>query len=281
MALKRLRNLKSQINFQWSPGHSEILGNEQARKLAQDATTITPAHTDDFSQYPLLQSVALEKGQKLYLAPPPPWTKPTTGKFTHRIDKAFPGKHTERLYKGRSKVEAGVLCKLRSGMCRFNGYLAKIRAVETNICECGRESESVDHFLFRCPQWLKQGQTIFNLARKANRWVDLSFALGGWSNERKDGTLQGWKPSQEIVSATIKSAIAAHRLSDKKEERKPKPRDGRADEGHNVTQKKLACLEHQPWCLPLLVEHAGALTLNIQYPNLEPEQAIQSFTPNA
>lgn len=140
-----------------------------------------------------------------------------------------------------------MLCKLKSGMCRFSGYLAKIRAVETNICECGRESECVDHFLFRCPQWLKQGQTLFNLARKANRWVDLSFALGGWSSKRKDGTLQGWKPSQEMVSATIKFAIATHRLSDKKEERKPKPRDGRfadededlqnssAEEGHDVT----------------------------------------------
>ena len=62
---------QSQINFQWSPGHSEIPGNEQAHKLAQDATTITPARTDNFSQYPLLQSVALEKGRKLYLAPPP------------------------------------------------------------------------------------------------------------------------------------------------------------------------------------------------------------------
>lgn len=72
-------------------------------------------------------------------------------------------------------------------MYRLDGYLAKIGA---DICECGRESESLDHFLFRCPQWLEQRQNLFNLARNANRWVDLSFALGGWSNERKDGLLQ-------------------------------------------------------------------------------------------
>lgn len=53
---------QSQINFQWSPGHSEIPGNKQAHKLAQDATIISPAYTDNFFQYPLLQSVALEKG---------------------------------------------------------------------------------------------------------------------------------------------------------------------------------------------------------------------------
>ena len=125
---------QSQINFQWSPGHSEISGNEQAHKLAQDATTIAPARTDDSSHYPLLQTVALEKGRKLYLTPPPPWTKLAIGKFTHRIDKALPGKHIEKLYKGRSRLEASVLCQLRSGMCRLNGYLAKIGAVETDIC---------------------------------------------------------------------------------------------------------------------------------------------------
>ena len=143
---------------------------------------------------------------------------------SYRIDKALPGKHTETSYKGRSKIEAGVLCQLRSGMCKLNGYLAKIGGVEPDMCECGRQPESVDHFQFRCPQWLEQRQTLFNHARKANRWGDLSFALGGWSNERKDGTLQSLKPTHEMVSATIKFAIATNRLNDKKEERELEPR---------------------------------------------------------
>lgn len=53
--------------------------------------------------------------------------------------------------------------------------------------------------------------------------MGLSFALGDWSNERKDGTLHSWKPSQEMVSATIKFAIATNRWSDKKEERELSP----------------------------------------------------------
>ena len=231
---------RSQVSFQWSPGHSEIPGNEQAHKLAQDATTVIPVHVDDPPLYPLLQSVALDEGRRLYLAPPPPWVKPPTGKFTHRIDKALPGKHTETLYKGRSKVEAGVLCQLRSGMCRLNGYLAKIGAAEWSMCECGRESESVDHFLFRCPQWLEQRESLFKLARKANRWGDLSFALGGWSSERKDGSPQSWKPTQEMVSATIKFAMATNRLSDKREESEREPRaEGFADDVETCTDEQV------------------------------------------
>lgn len=138
-----------------------------------------------------------------------------------------------------------MLCQLRSGMCRLNGYLAKIGAVETDICECGRESETVDHFLFRCPQWLEQRQTLFNLARKANRWGDLSLALGGLSNERKDGMLLDWKPSQEIVSATIKFAIATHRLSDQKEEIELGSRTGRSVDGNEVLQSSSAEEDHE------------------------------------
>lgn len=118
-------------------------------------------------------------------------------------------------------------------MCRLNGYLAKIGAVETYICECGREIESVDHFLFRCPQWLEQRQALFTLARKADRWGDLSFALGGWSSERKDRTLQNWRPSQEMVSATVKFAIATNRLSDKREEKEVGRTGGPASEDGN------------------------------------------------
>ena len=42
----------------------------------------------------------------------------------------------------------------------------------------------------------------------------------------------------------------------------------------HIMQKGPACLKCQPWCLPLLVEHAGALTLNIRNSTLEPEQAV-------
>lgn len=113
-------------------------------------------------------------------------------------------------------------------MCRLNGYLAKIGAVISETCKCDRELESIDHFLFRCPQWLEQRQALFNLARKANRWGDLSFALDGWSNERKDGKLQDWKPPQETAPATTKPAIATERLSDEKEESELEPEAGRS-----------------------------------------------------
>ena len=139
------------------------------------------------------------------------------GRFTKSFDKALPGPHTRLLYNGRVKLHANVLCQLRSGINRLNKYLAKINAVETEQCKCGRGEESVDHFLFRCPRWINFRGEIRRLA--GHRWGDTSYLLGGWSGEQKDGALAKWRPTNEMVTATINFAIATGRLEDRREER--------------------------------------------------------------
>ena len=99
-------------------------------------------------------------------------------------------------------------------MCKLNKYLARIGSIESDICTCGRESEPVDHFLFRCPLWLDQRYNIRNLAERFNRRGDLSFAPGGWSGERKDGELPMWRPTLETVIATIEFARETKRLAE-------------------------------------------------------------------
>ena len=107
------------------------------------------------------------------------------------------------------------MSQLRSGMSRLNSSLAKIKAIDTDQCECG-ERETVQHFLFHCPRW----QSIRDdFRRKAGkRWGDLSFALGGWSGrrlpdgKRLDGKLSSWKPNLEMVRATNDFAMRTGRL---------------------------------------------------------------------
>ena len=124
-----------------------------AHNLAQHATR-TGAKAGTSTTYPMLQSVALECGRKMFLLPLLPWLKPQIGKFTHSFDKTLFGKYTLELYNGKSHVEAATLCQLGSDMDKLNKYLARIGAIEEDACSCGRESGSVDHFLFRCPLWL-------------------------------------------------------------------------------------------------------------------------------
>ena len=94
----------------------------------------------------------------------------------------------------------------------MNSYLAKIQAADSDQCRCNRGRQTVDNFLFRCPRWCNLRQELKRVA--ANRWGDLSFMLGGWSNERKDGPLDKWRPSKAAISATFNFAIATGRLED-------------------------------------------------------------------
>jgi hypothetical protein len=72
----------------------------------------------------------------------------SVGGYSKRLDKALPGKHTRTLYNALKRRESDILVQLRTGMARVNRYLHRIGAVETDICDCGQEEESVDHFLF-------------------------------------------------------------------------------------------------------------------------------------
>ena len=130
-----------------------------------------------------------------------------------------------------TKKHSQILFQLRTGICRLNSYLVKIQATDSDQYRCNCGSETIDHFLFRCPRWSNLQQEFKRLA--ANRWGDLSYALGGWSNERKDGPLDKWTPHTAMVSATINFAIATGWLedwSDEQSEEKSEEEGNSADE---------------------------------------------------
>ena len=138
----------SAVRFQWCLGHANIPGNDLADKLVKEATK--KGRTVDtypiFSTPITLRSTAHQKVREI--PPPVQVIKITVGKYTRAIDKALPGKHTRALYNGRSYKDVSILCQLRTGMCRLNGYLSKIKVVGTPLCDCGVAEEIIDHFLF-------------------------------------------------------------------------------------------------------------------------------------
>ena len=94
------------------------------------------------------------------------------------LTKRYPG----LLYNGRVKLQANVLCQLRSGVNRLNKYLSKISAVETAV-QCNQGEDSVDQFLFRCPRWTNFRGEIRRLAKQP--WGDTSYLLGGGQESKK------------------------------------------------------------------------------------------------
>jgi len=136
---------------------------------------------------------------------------------SYAVDSALPGSHTRYLYDDLVRQDAALLCQLRTGKSRLNGYLAKIKAVDSDKCECDNTTiENVRHFLFECPRWTNQRQSLREAA--GNRWGDLSFFLGGRSDQRLpsgrylDGPPSAWKPNLEMVKKTVEFARSTGRL---------------------------------------------------------------------
>jgi ribonuclease HI len=193
------------VRLQWVPAHVMVIGDEIADELAKRATEGTLNEIKH-----LTTAAALRKTKEA--------RKNETSTTKYALDSALPGQHTQSLYDNRPYKEAAVLCQLRTGKSRLHEYLAKIRAVESNQCECtGNISETVRHFLFECPRWDQHRGRLREAA--GSRWGDLSFVLGGRVERRKpsgellDGPRKSWKPDIEVVNRTIEFAIATGRLS--------------------------------------------------------------------
>jgi hypothetical protein len=121
-----------------------------------------------------------------------------------RIEAAWPGNHTRRMYDDLSKRQASVLAQLRTGMTPLNGYLHNIKAVETNLCDCGEAVESREHFIFHCVRWSEQ-RKILGVGKGEDK---LSRLLGGKSTTDTDD----WRPDMDAVRAVISFTLATKRF---------------------------------------------------------------------
>ena len=219
-------NISSQtkVTLKQSPGYLHILSNKKAYNLTQQATRVEVAE-NQLALYPILQSVALEKRSRIFLFLLFLWINLEIGRFIYNFDKVFSRKHTFELYNRKSHVEAAILCQLRSEIYKLNKYLARIGIININIYSYKRKSESVNNFFFQCQLWHSQRESLYKLASKFKRWGNPFFALEAWSREIKDDDQSKWKPSLEMVVATVKFALETKKLVEKWSREKAKKSD--------------------------------------------------------
>jgi hypothetical protein len=76
----------------------------------------------------------------------------TVSQYTWQLDQALPGKHTLALY-SISSAEASVLIQARTGHCRLNQSLYRLKIVDTANCQCSDGEESIQYVSLYCPRW--------------------------------------------------------------------------------------------------------------------------------
>ncbi|KAI7722998.1 hypothetical protein KC353_g1 [Hortaea werneckii] len=221
--LKHVRRLKESHNrvvFAWAPVSSAFELGQKAKQLAQRSTDEKRV----VKGRPRLTRSMVQKTQER-LKRVTEQVPAAVGASLRRIDTAWPGTHTRRMYDDLTKRQASILAQLRTGMTPLNGYLHNIKAVESNLCECGEAVESREHFVLRCARWSGQRKILGVYADEDN----FSRLLGGKSAMDTDD----WSPDMNAVRAVIHFTLATKRFEHDSNDR---------DDEHLETQLQ----EHPP-----------------------------------
>ena len=199
--VQTLRRNGNTVTALWLPASEEC---ELSRLAKQEAKTSTRPNATPQTQLPRMRSTTHNIARKQGSAKKVP---EKVGNYSKRLDAALPGKHTRRLYDQLSRKESSVLAQLRTGMAQLNTYLHRIKACDTDQCECGQAAETVEHFLFRCRRWTAQRAEMLQCTQTGRG--NMSLYLGG--KAATDDTK--WAPDMDAVRATIRFALATGRLN--------------------------------------------------------------------
>lgn len=96
-------------------------------------------------------------------------------------------------------------------MTSLNGYLHNTKAVESNLCECGEEVESREHFVFHGDRWTERRE-ISGVHTKED---DFPLLLGGKSATDTDD----WVPKMDAMRAVFHFTMVTKRFEHDSNER--------------------------------------------------------------
>lgn len=157
--VRYLTGFRNRVVFAWTPVSSIFELGQKAKRLAQRSTEEGRAAQD-----PVELTKRAVKNVQSRLRRAPSQTSTTFGETVCRINAAWLGNHTRRIYDDISKRRASILAQLRTSMTPLYGYIHNIKLAETNLCDCGEAAESRERFIFHCV-WTSDDKS-FAIARR-------------------------------------------------------------------------------------------------------------------
>jgi ribonuclease HI len=149
------------IKIHWIKAHAEHHGNEVADQLAKEAAA--GKQTGIYNKIPKstimkeLREDSLEKWQS-------EWNNTTIGQITKQFFPVIQDRLSMKI-----KITP-IFTMLITGHGNLKSYLHKLKIIDTPICPCRKEEQTVDHLLYVCELLQKErGKLILGVA-KTNNW---------------------------------------------------------------------------------------------------------------
>jgi len=164
------------LHIRWIPGHKDVVGNERADALAKDAASGNVSRTARFPEM-LRRSlprnlVSMRKtfkketmGRVRHL-----WTLSARYRRLRNVDaQCLRPMGYQKLIRPLSRMHSSILVQLRTQHAPLNVHLHRIKKIPSPACpNCGHPSETVRHFLLRCPAYHNARSRLVNkLGREA------------------------------------------------------------------------------------------------------------------
>ena len=146
--LELLNDLTKQVALHWIPAHRGIPGNEEADRLAKEATGWRADGSRGYRAqiFPPLQPLQSAVTRWARAKAKEDWKKEwARAKHGHQLRQLLPevDRKSLQLYSGLDKKLSAILIQMRTGKIALRQYLNSIQAADTDQCSCGMGPETV------------------------------------------------------------------------------------------------------------------------------------------
>ncbi|KAL0858408.1 hypothetical protein ABMA27_012288 [Loxostege sticticalis] len=134
----------------WIPGHSGILGNEQADLWAKQAVQSGSPRKDIF-----VSDILPRASTDLAVSWQESWDQSSLIKGRHyrSLQNTIPVRPWFFRHRDSDKLAVSVICRLRLGHACTPVFLQKLHIKDSSLCECGLDEGTPDHIFFGCAKF--------------------------------------------------------------------------------------------------------------------------------
>lgn len=153
--IQQLEQKNITVNISWTPGHANIKGNEEADRLAKEASCEAATMKSETQVVTIadVKQAAIKMGLSQWQRQ---WSSSETGRS---LFKYKPNVTDKSLIDIPNMVSYRNIAKLRLGYNKLKDYQHKIGNTDNNKCECG-QIETVEHYLLECEQYFNEREAM-------------------------------------------------------------------------------------------------------------------------